>query len=103
MADKFGDPIEDDPVIDLVAFDGAAFDLDGVITRTATVHAAAWKRLFDAFLARHAARTGEAFRPFDIEGDYLRHVDGKPRLDGVRDFLRSRGIALPDGEPGRSA
>ena len=98
MADKFRDPIEDDPVIDLLAFDGAALDLDGVITRTATVHAAAWKRLFDAFLARYAARTGEAFRPFDIEGDYLRYVDGKPRLDGVRDFLRSRGIVPSDGE-----
>ena len=99
MADNLGDSIEGGPVVDLAAFDGAAFDLDGVVTRTATVHAAAWKRLFDAFLERRAARTGEAFRPFDIEGDYLRHVDGKPRLDGVRDFLGSRGIALPDGEP----
>ena len=86
----FRDPIEDGPVIDLVAFDGAAFDLDGVITRTATVRAAAWKRLFDALLARRAARTGEAFRPFDIEGDYLRYVDGKPRYM----FPRRDGIIL---------
>ncbi|GAA0604196.1 hypothetical protein GCM10009416_47240 [Craurococcus roseus] len=99
MADNLAPSIEGAPVLDLAEFDGAAFDLDGVITRTATVHAAAWKRLFDAFLARRAARMREEFRPFDAEGDYLRHVDGKPRLDGVRDFLRSRAIVLPDGEP----
>ena len=63
------------------------------------MHAAAWKRLFDRFLECRAAATGDAFRPFDIEGDYLRYVDGKPRLDGVRDFLGSRGIVLPDGGP----
>ena len=91
--------IEDGPVLDLSEFDAAAFDLDGVITRTATVHAAAWKRLFDRFLECRAAATGDAFRPFDIEGDYRRYVDGKPRLDGVRDFLGSRGIVLPDGGP----
>ena len=99
MPDKLRDSIEDGPVLDLSEFDAAAFDLDGVITRTATVHAAAWKRLFDRFLECRAAATGDAFRPFDIEGDYLRYVDGKPRLDGVRDFLGSRGIVLPDGGP----
>jgi len=100
MTDRLEESREAGPLIDLSAYDGAVFDLDGVITQTASVHAAAWKRLFDAFLERFAARMGEAFRPFDIEGDYFRHVDGKPRLDGVRDFLRSRGITLPEGEPG---
>lgn len=75
-------------------------DLDGVVTKTATVHAAAWKETFDAFLRRRSERTGEAHRPFDAGGDYLRYVDGKPRLDGVRGFLESRGIDLPEGGPG---
>jgi beta-phosphoglucomutase family hydrolase len=73
------------------------FDLDGVLTDTASVHAAAWKQVFDAFLAEHA--TGEAARPFDIATDYVRHVDGRVRADGVRTFLASRGIVLPEGEP----
>jgi beta-phosphoglucomutase family hydrolase len=68
------------------------FDLDGVLTKTATVHAAAWKRTFDEFLQ---GREGQA--PFDEEHDYTAYVDGKPRLDGVRSFLGSRGIALPEG------
>jgi trehalose-phosphatase len=89
----------DAPVLDLQAFDAAVFDLDGVVTRTATVHAAAWKALFDAFLERRAARTGVAFRPFDAEVDYRRYVDGKPRYEGVRSFLESRGIDLPYGSP----
>jgi beta-phosphoglucomutase family hydrolase len=76
---------------------GCLFDLDGVITRTATVHAAAWKQMFDEFLFSRAAETGEAFVPFDSHDDYDRYVDGKPRLDGTRDFLRSRGIDLPEG------
>lgn len=84
------------PVVDLRAFDGAAFDLDGVVTRTAGVHAAAWKQLFDTFLAAHAA-AGAPFVPFDSQVDYLRYVDGKPRNAGVRDFLASRGISLPEG------
>lgn len=76
----------------------AVFDLDGVITLTARVHAAAWKRLFDAYLRERARRAGEPFRPFtDI--DYRAYVDGRPRLDGVRTFLASRGIALPEGSP----
>ncbi|WP_028804169.1 HAD family hydrolase [Streptomyces sp. 142MFCol3.1] len=72
------------------------FDLDGVITKTAVVHAAAWKRTFDAFLRQ---RDGEDFRPFDVSHDYAEYVDGLPRADGVRTFLASRGIHLPEGAP----
>src|SRR6266508_5689380 len=75
------------------------FDLDGVLTQTATAHAAAWKEMFDAFLRARAAETGEAFVPFDPVADYRAYVDGKPRYDGVRSFLASRGIELPEGEP----
>ena len=75
------------------------FDLDGVLTRTAAVHTRAWAQVFDEFLERQARRRGGPFRPFDPEADYLRHVDGKPRAAGVRDFLASRGIALPEGSP----
>ena len=74
------------------------FDLDGVITRTSVVHAAAWKEMFDAYLSEVAARTGQQFRPFDDE-DYAMYVDGKPRPEGTRSFLASRGITLPAGEP----
>jgi beta-phosphoglucomutase family hydrolase len=74
------------------------FDLDGVLTRTATVHAAAWKQMFDEFLRAHADQTGSPFQPFDASADYDRYVDGKPRMDGTRDFLASRGIDLPAGE-----
>jgi trehalose 6-phosphate phosphatase len=87
------------PVIALREFDALLFDLDGVVTRTAAVHAAAWKRLFDEYLRRRADRTGESFRPFDVDTDYLTFVDGKPRYDGVRSFLESRGVALPEGTP----
>jgi beta-phosphoglucomutase family hydrolase len=73
------------------------FDLDGVLTQTARVHAAAWKEMFDAFLRARAARTGDAFVPFDLVDDYDDYVDGKPRYDGVRSFLASRGIDLPLG------
>jgi len=79
--------------------DAVLFDLDGVLTRTASVHAAAWKKLFDAFLERRAAETGEPVVPFDIDADYRRHVDGKPRYDGVAAFLAARSIALPAGTP----
>jgi len=72
------------------------FDLDGVLTDTASVHAAAWKHMFDEFLR---SRDGARFRPFDPHDDYDGYVDGKPRQDGVRDFLRSRGITLPEGRP----
>jgi beta-phosphoglucomutase family hydrolase len=78
-------------------YDAVLFDLDGVLTRTASVHAAAWKRLFDAFLRQRSADTGAPFVPFDIEADYQRYVDGKPRYAGVADFLKSRGIELPPG------
>ena len=73
------------------------FDLDGVLTRTAVVHAAAWKEMFDEFLRRRAEETGEALVPFDDHHDYDRYVDGKRRADGVRSFLASRGITLPEG------
>lgn len=91
-------PVRGRPYASIFAFRAGVFDLDGVITRTAALHAAAWKRLFDDFLHRRAARTGTPFRPFSNE-DYRRHVDGKPRRDGVRDFLAARGIALPEGTP----
>jgi beta-phosphoglucomutase family hydrolase len=80
-------------------FDAVLLDMDGVLTDTASVHAGAWKRMFDDFLSARAARRGETFVPFDVDADYRRHVDGKPRYDGVRDFLRARGIALPEGAP----
>ncbi|HWF51882.1 MAG TPA: beta-phosphoglucomutase family hydrolase [Solirubrobacteraceae bacterium] len=75
------------------------FDLDGVLTQTAKVHAAAWKQMFDEYLHERAERTGEAFRAFDSVEDYDAYVDGKPRYDGVRSFLESRGIELPQGTP----
>jgi beta-phosphoglucomutase family hydrolase len=73
------------------------FDLDGVLTKTAVVHAAAWKQMFDEYLRERAERTGEDFVPFDAVADYGEYVDGKPRYDGVRSFLASRGIELPEG------
>ena len=73
------------------------FDLDGVLTQTAKVHAAAWKEMFDGYLREQAARSGK-FVPFDPVMDYDDYVDGKPRYDGVRSFLSARGIALPEGE-----
>jgi beta-phosphoglucomutase-like phosphatase (HAD superfamily) len=83
-------------------YDAVLFDLDGVLTRTVSVHASAWKKLFDSFLEQHATQTGEPFVPFDIDADYSRYVDGKPRYDGVVAFLESRGIELPLGAPGDS-
>ena len=74
------------------------FDLDGVLTHTASVHTAAWKEMFDVYLQERAERDGVPFVPFDAERDYPEYVDGKPRADGVRSFLRSRGIELPDGQ-----
>ncbi len=83
-------------------YDAVLFDLDGVLTRTAQVHASAWKKLFDSFLQERARTTGEPYVPFDIGSDYLRYVDGKARYDGVASFLASRGIELPwdDDEDG---
>jgi beta-phosphoglucomutase family hydrolase len=75
------------------------FDLDGVLTDTARVHAAAWKEMFDAYLSDRASRAGKQLRPFDLEQDYDDYVDGKPRFEGARSFLASRGIDLPDGSP----
>jgi len=75
------------------------FDLDGVLTQTAVVHARAWKTMFDEFLSARATTAGEEFRPFDEETDYQEFVDGKPRYDGVRSFLESRDISLPEGTP----
>jgi beta-phosphoglucomutase family hydrolase len=74
------------------------FDLDGVLTKTAVVHAAAWKQMFDEFLRQWSQRASQPFRAFDDVADYEEYVDGMPRYDGVRAFLRSRGIELPEGE-----
>ena len=76
---------------------GCLFDLDGVLTKTAAVHDAAWKEMFDSYLRERARQTGQQFVPFDPVGDYDEYVDGKPRADGTRSFLASRGIDLPDG------
>jgi beta-phosphoglucomutase family hydrolase len=73
--------------------------MDGVVTQTALVHAAAWKQMFDEFLRERAQQTGEEFVPFDPVADYDEYVDGKPRLDGTRSFLQARGIELPEGTP----
>ena len=86
-------------VFSLARFDAVLFDLDGVLTSTARIHAACWKRTFDEFLRTRSRRTGEPFRPFDMDIDYKLYVDGKPRYDGVRSFLVSRGISLPEGTP----
>lgn len=86
-------------VIARSAYDAVIFDLDGVITQTAKTHATAWKATFDEYLKRRAVERGELFEPFDIDRDYRRYVDGKPRYDGVESFLASRGIHLPYGSP----
>jgi beta-phosphoglucomutase family hydrolase len=79
---------------------GCLFDMDGVLTKTAQVHDAAWQEMFDGYLRMRSRRTGEPFVPFDRVTDYENFVDGKPRADGARSFLRSRGIELPEGTPG---
>jgi beta-phosphoglucomutase family hydrolase len=81
-------------------FDAVLFDMDGVLTATAKVHAASWKKMFDDFLEKRAAETGEPFIPFDIGTDYKLYVDGKLRDEGVSSFLESRDIKLPFGEAG---
>jgi beta-phosphoglucomutase family hydrolase len=83
-------------------FDAVLFDLDGVLTATAKVHAACWKKLFDEFLEERAKAAGEPLKPFDIDSDYKLYVDGKLRYEGVRSFLGSRGIDLPEGTPDES-
>src|ERR1700735_2674928 len=76
------------------------FDLDGVLTQTAKVHAAAWKQTFDEYLRRRAGKTGQPVQEFDPHDDYDEDVGGRPPHDGVRNFLKSRGIELPEGSPG---
>lgn len=85
------------PQVDIQAYAGWLFDLDGVLTKTAEVHAAAWKQAFDEFLDSEAQRSGKTLAPFDPVDDYQRYVDGEPRADGVRHFLAARGIELPAG------
>lgn len=97
---SYGQPMTDTPKLDLPgAITALLFDLDGVLTQTAVVHDKAWKQTFDDFLEARAKANGEAFVPFDSGADYNEYVDGKPRYDGVRSFLGSRGIELPEGEP----
>jgi beta-phosphoglucomutase family hydrolase len=86
-----------------VGIEALLFDLDGVLTQTAKVHAAAWKETFDEFLRERAKKSGEDFVPFDQVADYDQYVDGLPREDGVRSFLKSRGIELPEGSPDDAA
>ncbi len=83
-------------------FEAVIFDLDGVITRTALVHSHAWKKMFDDYLRQRETEHGEAFREFTQKDDYLPYVDGKPRYDGVKSFLESRGINIPFGDPSDS-
>ncbi len=85
--------------INLNELEAFLFDLDGVVTRTASVHATAWKRLFDDYLERRARAEGAAFVPFDPVIDYQDYVDGRPREAGVRSFLAARGVSLPPGSP----
>lgn len=97
---KIGDPVRLKCVLGLPGHVTAClFDLDGVLTQTAQVHNAAWAETFDAFLRRRAAAGGEPFRPYDPGSDYNKYVDGRSRADGVRTFLASRGITLPEGRP----
>lgn len=91
------------PKITREKFDAVLFDLDGVLTATARLHAAAWKQTFDVFMKRHAEVREQPFVPFDIGDDYRRYVDGKTRFDGVQSFLASRGIELPYGTPSDAA
>lgn len=88
--------------INLKDLDGVIFDMDGVVTDTVVTHANAWKQLFDEFLQKQAEEQNKPFHPFDIDNDYRRYVDGKPRYDGVSSFLESRGISLPYGQPADS-
>lgn len=87
------------PVVSAERFDAVLFDLDGVITNTARLHAACWKKAFDSFLNKRAEGTGGSFQPFDLQSDYENYVDGMPRYEGVERFLESRKIALPYGTP----
>jgi beta-phosphoglucomutase family hydrolase len=84
-------------------YDAVLLDMDGVVTDTASIHAACWKTMFDEYLKKWAQQNGQPFRPFEIATDYKLYVDGKPRYQGVRDFLTSRGIDLPEGTPADSS
>lgn len=103
--DETGDAPLASTVIDPSAFDAVIFDMDGVLTDTASVHASVWKQTFDQYLREESSRSGKDLAPFDVTDDYLRHVDGRVRQDGVTAFLGSRGITLAEGEvtdpPGR--
>jgi len=90
---------ERDRVIDAPDIDAVIFDMDSVVSDTASIHAMAWKHLFDRYLKQRARQNGEPFQPFDADSDYRRYLDGKPRYDGVKSFLESRGISLPYGNP----
>lgn len=83
----------------LADWEAILFDLDGVLTDTAALHAVAWKQMFDEFLLRWSSAHGQPFEPFEIDPDYVTHVDGLPRFDGVATFLESRRIVLPEGSP----
>jgi len=83
--------------VDLNAHDAWLFDMDGVLTNTASVHSAAWKQTFDEFLKAESTRTGKTYAPFNAEGDYEKYVDGEPRDDGVRNLLTARNVKLPEG------
>jgi beta-phosphoglucomutase family hydrolase len=87
------------PSVTTANFDAVLFDLDGVLTATAKIHAACWKKTFDEYLKQRATRTNEPFKPFDLDQDYALYVDGKPRYEGVQSFLESRDIHLPYGDP----
>lgn len=87
------------PAITRERYDAVLFDLDGVLTATAKIHARCWKTMFDEYLRRRAKETGSPFIPFEIDTDYKLYVDGKPRYEGVRSFLESRRIELPEGGP----
>jgi beta-phosphoglucomutase family hydrolase len=80
-------------------YEAVLLDMDGVVTDTASIHASCWKVMFDEFLEKRTQGNAEPFRSFDVDADYRLYVDGKPRYQGVRDFLKSRGIVLPDGTP----
>lgn len=93
-APKRDDHVED---VDVAGYSAWLFDMDGVLTDTASAHAGAWKQAFDEFLKTEATSEGKAYEAFDAEGDYKKYVDGEPRDDGVRNFLNSRGISLSEG------
>jgi len=101
MSRKYEIP-NDTPGVDISQVKAVIFDMDGVVTHTADIHAAAWKRMFDEYLQQQKKGKDRSYHPFDIDRDYRRYVDGKPRYDGVQSFLKSRKIALPYGNPNDS-